>query len=417
MKRSTLALAAVLACTTSFAALAQDKPEIELLHWWDGASARVVLQMKEKFEDEGGVWRDTTVAGEGASALTTLRARALAGNPPGAVQLKGPDIQEWGELGVLRGVGNVAADEDWNNLLPPLLQDVMQYDGEYVAVPVTIHRIEWMYASPKALEAVGADVPTNWDEFNATAEKMAAANITPVALGGQKWQEITMFEAVAYGHGVDWYRKAFVELDEEALNAPEMIATLEQIRRMVDWTDDGMPGRDYEATAALLTKGEAGFQFMGDWILGAFDKAGAVQGVDYVCAPTPMSNGEKGFILNADSIAFFEVEPENELAGQELFAKIGMSKDFQHAFNHAKGSIPPRTDVSLDDFSDCQKQARADLDAAVADGTMVKSMAHSMAIGNNIRAGIIDAVSEYINSDQTPEEGAESIRLAIELTK
>ena len=273
MKRSNLALAAVLGCATPFTALAQDKPEIELLHWWAGASARVVLQMKETFEEEGGVWRDTTVAGEGASALTTLRARALAGNPPGAVQLKGPDIQEWGQLGVLRGVDDVAAAEDWNTLLPPLLQDVMQYDGEYVAVPVTIHRIEWMYASPKALEAVGEDIPTNWDEFNSTAEKMAAAGIVPVALGGQKWQEITMFEAVAYGHGVDWYRNAFVELDEEALNAPEMIATLEQIRRMVDWTDDGMPGRDYEATAAMVTKGEAGFQFMGAGLSFALSQA------------------------------------------------------------------------------------------------------------------------------------------------
>ncbi|MEP3278299.1 MAG: ABC transporter substrate-binding protein [Stappiaceae bacterium] len=412
-----LVLAALLGCATPFAALAEDKPEIELLHWWDGASARVVQKMKDKFEEEGGVWRDTTVAGEGASALTTLRARALAGNPPGAVQLKGPDIQEWGELGVLRGVDNVAAEENWNELLPPLLQTIMQHDGKYVAVPVTIHRIDWMYASPKALKAVGAEVPTNWDEFNATAEKMAAAGITPVALGGQKWQEITMFEAVAFGHGVEWYQKAFVELDEEALKAPEMISTLEQIRRMVGWTDSGMPGRDYEATAAMVVKGDAGFQFMGDWILGAFDKAGAEQGADYVCIPTPMSNGEKGFILNADSIAFFQVEPKQEIAGQELFAKIGMSKDFQHAFNQAKGSIPPRTDVSLEDFSDCQKQARTDLDAAVESGTMVKSMAHSMAVNNNIRAGIIDAVSEYINSDQTPEEGAEAIRLSVELTR
>lgn len=396
---------------------AESKPEIELLHWWDGASGRVVLKMKNMFEVEGGVWKDTTVAGEGASALTTLRARALAGNPPGAVQLKGPDIQEWGGLGFLRSVDNVAKAENWDNLLPPTLQNVMKYNGEYVAVPVTIHRIEWMYASPKALAKVGAEVPTNWEEFNATAEKMAAVGINPVALGHQKWQEITMFEAVAFGHGIEWYRKAFVELDDAALNAPEMLATMTQVRKMANWVDNAAAGRDYEATAAMMLKGESGFQFMGDWELGALDKAGAVAGTDYLCVTAPTSNGESGFILNADSIAIFNVDSEDEKAGQELFAKVAMSSDFQKAFNQAKGSIPPRTDVSIDDFSDCQKKARADLDSAVANGTMVPSMAHSMAISGNIRSGIIDAVSEFMNSEQTPEEGATSIRLAIELTK
>lgn len=413
----TTGFAAALLAITALPGWAEEQPEIELLHWWDGASARVVLKMRETFEAQGGIWKDTTVAGEGASALTTLRARALAGNPPGAVQLKGPDIQEWGALGVLRSVDDVATAENWNDLLPPTLQDVMRYNGSYVAVPVTIHRIEWMYASPKALAAVGASIPTTWAEFNETATKMVDAGITPVALGGQKWQEITMFEAVAFGHGVDWYRKAFTQLDDEALNAPEMISTLEQIRKMVGWTDSGMSGRDYEATAALMLKGEAGFQFMGDWELGALDKAGAVQGEDYICAPTPMSNGEKGFILNADSIALFNVDDKAQIKGQELFAKIGMSKEFQLAFNEAKGSIPPRTDVPLDTFSDCQKQARADLDAAVASGTMVRSMAHSMAVNNNIRSGIIDAVSDYMNSDQSAAEGADAIRLAIELTR
>lgn len=411
------ATSAAMAVAISGSAYAEGKPEIELLHWWDGASGRVVLQMKEMFEDQGGVWKDTTVAGEGASALTTLRARALAGNPPSAVQLKGPDIQEWGGLGLLRDISAVATAENWDGLLPPTLQNVMKLDGNYVAVPVTIHRIDWMYTSPKALAAVGADVPTTWEEFNATAEKMQAKGIIPVALGGQKWQEITLFESVAFGHGVDWYRKAFVELDDAALNAPEMLATMAQVRKMVGWADNAAAGRDYEATAAMMLKGESGFQFMGDWELGALDKAGAVAGKDYICAEVPMTDGESGFILNADSIALFKVKGEDEMAGQELFAKVAMSSDFQKAFNQAKGSIPPRTDVLIDDFSDCQKKARTDLDTAVADNTMVPSMAHSMAVSGNIRSGIIDAVSEYMNSDQTPEEGAQAIRNAIELTR
>lgn len=396
---------------------AQESPQIELLHWWDGASGEAVKNMRGQFEAGGGTWKDTTVSGEGASAMATLRARALAGNPPGAVVLKGPDIQEWGKQGYLRSIQSVAEEENWDELLAPALQTIMKYDGEYVAFPVTIHRNNWMYTSVKALEAVQAEAPTNWEEFNAVAEKMEAAGIIPVALGGQKWQEITLFEAVGFGMGIDWYRKAFVELDEAALNAPEMLATLAQVRKMVGWTDSAAPGRDYEATAAMMVAGKSGFQFMGDWELGALDLQGAEAGTDYLCVPAPTSNGEQGFVLNSDSIALFSTKDANELAGQELFARVGMSQDFQKAFNVVKGSIAPRNDVEMTDFRDCQKQAKDALEAATAANTVVPSMGHSMALPGNIRGAIMDAVSEYMNSDTTPEEGAESIRLAIEISR
>lgn len=399
------------------AAQSQDAPQIELLHWWDGASGQAVLTMRGLFEDGGGTWKDTTVSGEGASAMATLRARALARNPPGAVVLKGPDIQEWGKQGYLRNIDDVAMAEGWDALLAPAIQDIMKYDGHFVAFPVTVHRNNWMYTSVKAMEAVDAEAPKTWEEFNAIAEKMEAAGIIPVALGGQKWQEITLFEAVGFGMGIDWYRKAFVELDDEALNAPEMIETLVQLRKMMDWVDSASPGRDYEETAAMMLAGEAGFQFMGDWELGALFKQNAEVDKDYYCLTTPTKDGEEGFILNADSIALFKSDDPNETAGQELFARIGMGPEFQFAFNHVKGSIPPRNDIDLGEFHPCQIKSAESLAASSEAGTVVPSMGHSMAVPGNVRGAIMDAVSEYMNTDMSPEDGAEAIRTAIEITR
>ena len=91
----------------------------------------------------------------------------------------------------------------------------MKYQGKYVAAPVNIHRIDWMWINPAVLAKVGAEVPKTWDEFNAVADKLKAAGITPLAHGGQPWQDATVFETIVLSMGADFYRKALIELDED----------------------------------------------------------------------------------------------------------------------------------------------------------------------------------------------------------
>ena len=71
----------------------------------------------------------------------------------------------------------------------------MKYKGHYVAVPVNVHRVNWLWANPAAFKKAGAKVPTTWDEFFVAAEKLKKAGVIPVAHGGQPWQDFTIFEA------------------------------------------------------------------------------------------------------------------------------------------------------------------------------------------------------------------------------
>src|SRR5258708_3801993 len=103
--------------------------------------------------------------------------------------MKGPTIKDWAGQGALNDIDDVAKSENWNNLLPPLLKDVVTYEDKYVAAPVNIHRINWIWANPQVLEKAGVVMPTTWDEFNAAADKLKAAGITPLAHGGQPWQD------------------------------------------------------------------------------------------------------------------------------------------------------------------------------------------------------------------------------------
>jgi glucose/mannose transport system substrate-binding protein len=386
---------------------------VEVLHWWtSGGEAKAVGELKGAFEAEGGTWIDSPIAGGGGdAAMTALRARVIAGNPPTAVQLKGPGIQEWAQEGALNDVNAVATNENWDSVLPPALASIMKYEGKYVAAPVNIHRVDWLWANPEVLAKVDVtEMPKTWDEFNAIADKLQAAGITPLAHGGQAWQDATIFEDVVLGvGGADFYRKALVELDQDALAGEMMVKSFDQLRKLRGYVDANFSGRDWNLATAMVMNGEAAFQIMGDWAKGEFLASDKVPGTDFLCAPTPGN----GFVLNSDSFTFFKVSGEDRLAGQQVLASLIMSPGFQETFNLAKGSIPARTDVGLDKFDICAKRSHEDLLAAIASNSLVPSMAHEMAVPRSVRGEILDLVTNFFNSDMSSEEAAKNLAAAV----
>lgn len=392
-------------------------PKAEVLHYWtSGGEAKAVKSLQETFSARGGEWVDAPVAGGGGDAqAAVLRARVLAGDPPAAVQIKGPNIQEWAEAGALADLSTVATEQGWDGVLPAAIQEIMKYDGKYVAVPVNVHRVDWIWANPAVLAKVGADVPATWDEFNETAEKLKAAGIIPLAHGGQPWQDATVFETVVLGiGGVDFYRKALVELDMEALGSDTMVAVFDQMRKMRSYVDPDFPGRDWNLATAMVMRGEAAMQIMGDWAKGEFAAAGKTPGVDYICAPTP---SEGGYLLNSDSFAMFNVSGEDNVAGQELLAELILGEEFQETFNLLKGSIPARMGVKRDNFDECAIKSMDDMVGAAKGGTLLGSMAHEIAQSGAVRGAFIDVSTAHFNSDMSSADAVDKLVEAIKLAQ
>jgi glucose/mannose transport system substrate-binding protein len=176
--------------------------EVEVLHYWtSGGEARALDTLKRAVQERGHRWKDFAITGGGGdSAMSVLKSRVLAGNPPAAAQIKGPAIQEWAQLGVLANLDSLAQYERWDSLLPKVVADTMKYKGSYVAAPVNVHRVNWMWVNPGVLQRAGvAEAPRTWDEFFIAADKIAAAGLIPLAHGGQNWQDFTMFETVVLG--------------------------------------------------------------------------------------------------------------------------------------------------------------------------------------------------------------------------
>ena len=143
LKLSKLATAVALVVAGS-AAMAG---EVEVLHYWtSGGEAKSVAELKKIMEGKGHTWKDFAVAGGGGdNAATVLKSRVVSGNPPAAAQIKGPAIQEWASEGVLGNLDATATAEKWDSLLPKVVADVMKYKGNYVAAPVNVHRVNWMW--------------------------------------------------------------------------------------------------------------------------------------------------------------------------------------------------------------------------------------------------------------------------------
>ena len=116
----TKALAAVVVAGLIGTAGVANAADVEVLHWWtSGGEAKSVNYLKKKLTGAGVGWKDFAVAGGGGeNAMTVLKSRAVSGNPPTAAQIKGPSIQEWGELGFLADIDRVAAANNWDALLP-----------------------------------------------------------------------------------------------------------------------------------------------------------------------------------------------------------------------------------------------------------------------------------------------------------
>ena len=386
---------------------------VEVLHWWtSGGEAAVLNALKRDMNSKGYHWVDSPIAGGGEQAMTTLKARVNSGNPPTAVQFPGFDITDWAAQGALADLNSVAAKEGWDNIVPKALQKFSKYQGKWVAVPVNVHSTNWVWMNKKILDEVGGGkIPDNWNDFMSLANKVQKAGYIGLAHGGQAWQEATMFDGVVLSAGgVDFYKRAFVDLDPKALNSRTMVTAFLRMEELRSLVDENFSGRDWNLATAMVIEGQAGMQLMGDWAKGEFLNARKKPGTDFVCFRVPGSQGSVTF--NSDQFAMFKVGANLAAAQNQLAISI-MSPDFQIAFNVVKGSVPARADVSDRDFDACGKKGMKDLAEANSKGTLLGSMAHGHAVPAGVKNAVYDVVTAHFNGEYNARQAAKELANAI----
>lgn len=413
MHKTWMAIAVAGAFGFAGTTLAADN-SVEVLHWWtSGGEAAALSVLKKNLEKQGIKWNDMPVAGGGGeAAMTAVRARVTADNPPTAVQMLGFDITDWGKQGVVADLNAVAAKEGWDKTVPAALQKFSKYNGKWIAAPVNVHSTNWVWANKEVLAKAGVtSEPKTWDEFIAAAEKVQKAGLVGIAHGGQPWQDATLFDGVAMSTGgIDYYRKALIDLDAKTINSAtteKVFQRMSQIRKLVD---KDFSGRDWNVASGMVISGKAGFQIMGDWAKGEFLNAKKVPGKDFLCFRMPGTQGMVSF--NSDQFVMFKVGADKEAAQAKLASAI-MDPGFQSAFNVVKGSVPARTDVPDTAFDACGKKGMKDLAEANKNNTLVGSMAHGHAVPASIKNAIYDVITRHFNGEINDKQAVAALASAV----
>jgi glucose/mannose transport system substrate-binding protein len=394
------------------------KPKVTVISQWSaGSDGLAITTLGKEFEKQGGVWEHNPVPGFTTEMMNKLRAQIIAGDPPAASQLKGPEIAAWSKIGAVVDLDAQVKEAGYEAVVPAELARLSKPYGHWIALPIQAYRINTLFISKKAADRVGVTkLPTTWAEFNAIADKMKVAGITPVANGGLKWDDGMKWEIALCGINPDAYRKAVMELDAKTLKGADVLAAFRQFRKLGEWSDPGAAGQHYSTFLARFMSGDMGMLLMGGWAQGVFKHAG-FKFSDYLIGPSPQDDGKTAFDLNSDEFIFWQKKQPEFQEGQKLLAKIVMSKDFGPMYSQITGSIPVRTDTDLaaEGFSDGQREAAKAMAEAVKANRVVLSLGHNMAQPNQITAAMIDVLTEFVHDNRiTPEEGQKRLADAVD---
>ncbi len=404
MKLTTKLLSATAICAASSAAAV----DLEVTHWWtSGGEAAAVSKFAEAFNATEHTWVDGAIAGSGGTARPIIISRILGGDPMGATQLNhGRQAEELIEAGLLLDLTDVAEAEGWKDIVnPPSLLDACTVDGRIYCAPVNIHSWQWIWLSHQAYADAGIDVPSNWDEFVASAPALEAAGKIPLAMGQQPWQSSGAFGVMAVAiAGPDAWAAVNNDKNAEVAAGPEYAAVFEAAANARAFAANSNV-QDWNQATNLVITGQAGGQIMGDWAQGEFQVAGQVAGEDYTCLP---GLGVNEIISTGGDAFYFPVQDDADVeAAQKELAALLLSPQVQVDFNLAKGSLPIRGDVDLMAANDCMKKGLEILAA----GNILKDGSQSLT--PDTTSQIEDLMVEFWNDPSITAEDAQSRYAAI----
>jgi glucose/mannose transport system substrate-binding protein len=385
----------------------------EVAHWWVSEGERASIEViRRHTEAKGLAWRETAFAGSGTSRyMDMLKQRIANGQPPMATQVIGYDIHEWASQGKLVILDDIAAAEEWDEVVPYGIQHLSKYQGHWVAAPINAHSTNWLWINHTQLARLGMAAPDTWSDLIEVLDKAKAAGLIPLAIGSGAWEHTLLFEAVAVGAGgAEFYRRAFLELDPSALDESLTLRIFQRMSQLRGYLDSGFHQRSWDQATDLVRSGRALLQVQGSWVDGEFAYHRLVPGEDYDCLRFPDTQGV--FLFNSDQYMLLRDHPADERTRRTFISTL-MSIDLQRELSITTGAAPARVDVPRDSFNACGRQAISDMRGANMRRTMMGSIAMGNANPSPVKSAIYQVVSEHLLGQTDDTEASRRLRAVI----
>lgn len=380
--------------------------ELELVHWWTAGGEEAALNaLLESFRNEYGysgsdINNNPAPGGAGSAIDTAIQSRVSSGDPPSTFQIwPGGSLTPYTDEDLLDSINDVWTD-DMEDAYLDGVKDTARNDGDFVAVPLNIHRLNNLFYNVNVVEDAGIDVDSLSDGEDLLSAMQTADSQGYIGMAHQTsstWSTLQMWEMVFMAqNGVDAYREVLERNVGDHESAIE-----DSLELVVDYSDYITPNSASvtwdEANEAVID-GDAAFLHQGDWAVGEYQNAsGFDYQADWDMVPFPGTGGTYAIVM--DSFVMPENNPSSTMTKQWL-RQCG-SIDGQAAFNREKGSIPPRTDVPTDDFPEFLQDQASDFSAS---NEQVPSIAHGSGIdpeGKSIFEEIFSGFIESWNASQT----------------
>jgi glucose/mannose transport system substrate-binding protein len=337
--------------------------ELVIYHGWSSPAEVAALNvLKSGLEAKGHTWTDLAIPHDSGANVSLINL-ITGGNPPNVFMEANPGIyRDLTGMGMGFPLTQYFNDNGITEHLPDAVIKSITVDGEIMKIPTAIH-IDGMIYYNKEVAAKAGVVPEEWtdlDDMFADFDKISAAGVVPLAIGGQQWQVGYLTHALAASMGATLYNGVYGESPDPAVfDSPEMTALFDRIRQFQQVADEGSVNRDWNVTTNMVITGQALMQLHGDWMKGEWRAAGKVAGTDFGCINIP---GTQGLSVTVDAWGALGGVSE-ELQQAELdFASVVLDPAIQADFAAAKGSTPVRLDAPKDQLDACSDTVLAALD-------------------------------------------------------
>lgn len=389
------AMVAVAACSGGSSPADQEPTNtLEVISWWTAPSEKAALGVlfDAYRRAHGGVEvvEGAVAGGSGSNAQVVLATRLRDGNPPDVWQaFPGAALRALVSGGRVTDVSTVYQQTGLAAQMPEAVAAAVTVNGKQYAVPTSAHRQNVLWFNKAVLAKAGVKEPGagyGQDAFVADLQKLKAAGVTPLCLGGKDaFTKAELFENVLLGTvGTDGW--ASIGGDRFNWSGPQVKSALGVFRQLLGNADPEAGGMTWDQAAQKLAQGGCGFDSMNDSAYGELLKVGAGdQTVGSVAFP-----GTEGNYLSVIDTFVLASGAKNAVNGMD-FLKAVADPATQTAFSKEKGSVPIRRDASVSGLTAYQQGAAKDL----REGTVLMSVTHGQLLSPAFQLGFYDAVSTF----------------------
>lgn len=387
-----------------------DEKKLEIFSWWtaggeaDGLNAMFEVYAQKYPDIE--IVNATVAGGAGMNAKAVLATRMQGGNPPDSFQVHAGHelIDTWVVADKMESISFIFKDNNFIKDYPPGVIDIISYKGEIYSVPVNIHRSNVLWYNKAVFESNGLNPPNTMEDFFAVAEKLAAAGVTPLALGDNGiWAATHLFEDVMAGSMTPAEYRGLWDGNTK-WDGPQAKNGMNNFVKMLNYVNSDHAALSWDGAAQYVLDGKAAMTIMGDWVEGFYLAKGVKPNTKYGWAPSPGTNGV--FVMLSDSFGLPKGAPHRDAAVKWL--TLCASKEGQDAFNPLKGSIPSRTDGDRSLYDEYLKSAMDDFGS----NQIVPSVAHGAAAAEGWVTKIHDVMTVFVTDKDVDKAAAGFVQAA-----